>query len=168
MAVHPDTLTRLETLYDALNRRDLGGMVGVCHPEVELEFVTGRMAGRTVPYRGHEGVRRYLQDVGRLWDELLVTPRHMAERGDELVVWGRVYARSRDLGVRDLPAVWVWRERDRLISFGRVHDDAPDELRSYRRTDVFPTPGVGRTTLESVETAQRDVPHGVHEAQAES
>jgi len=111
---------RIELLYDALNRRAVEEMLAVCHPEVEVQLVTGRLAGRSEPYRGHEGLRRYMEDIERVWDELLVTPHQMADRDGSLVVWGRVYVRSKTLGIRDLPVVWLWSERESLLWRGEL------------------------------------------------
>lgn len=111
---------RVRALYDGLNRRSLSSMQAVCHSEIELELVTGRIAGRTVPYRGHAGMADYLADLESIWDELLVTPLRIEERDGSLFVRGRVYARSRTLGIRDLPVAWSWEERDGLLVRGEV------------------------------------------------
>lgn len=124
------TRSRIELLYDALNRRSVDEMLSVCHPELEVALVTGELAGRSEPYRGHAGLRRYMADVERIWDELLVTPHRMAERDEDLLVWGRVYARSKTLGMRDLPVVWLWNERDSLLWRGSLVQDPARALTS--------------------------------------
>lgn len=124
----PSAPARIELLYDALNRRSVDEMISVCHPEIEAHLITGRLAERSQPYRGYEGLRTYLEDIGQVWDELLVTPRQMAEHEGGLVVWGRVFARSKTLGIRDLPVVWLWEERDSLLVRGSVVSEAPEGL----------------------------------------
>ena len=71
---------------------------------------TARVAGRGEPYRGHEGLRTYLADVARVWQELRSEPAEFIEVGDVVVCTGRVYAWG--VGrVIDAPAGWVWRLR---------------------------------------------------------
>ena len=83
---------------------------------------TGRLAGRTEPYRGHEGLRVYFADVARVWEELRSEPDEFIEIDDDRVVCtGRVYAWG--VGrVIDAPAGWVWRLRDELVVEGHVYE----------------------------------------------
>ena len=43
-------------------------------------------------------------DVATIWEELQITPSLVERRGDSILVRGRVYARSRELGIRDVPS----------------------------------------------------------------
>jgi ketosteroid isomerase-like protein len=82
---------------------------------------TGRLAGRDDPYRGHEGLRTYLADVGRVWQELRSEPDEYIELGDRVLCTGRVYAWG--VGrVVDAPAGWVWRLRDGRLVEGTVYE----------------------------------------------
>ena len=116
-------------LFQAFNDRDAEAIAALCTEETELVAVTGRQAGRSEPYRGPEGLRQYLADVETVWEELRVTPSTVERRGDELLVVGRVYLRSRELGIRDMPAGWVWELRDGRFLRGEVFAD-PDEARA--------------------------------------
>ena len=55
-----------------------------------------------------------------VWEELLVTPSEVEQIGDQLLVRGRVYVRSRELGIRDMPAAWIWEVRDGRFVRGEV------------------------------------------------
>lgn len=113
----------VERLFNAFNRRDADAIVALCAEEMEFVAVTGEEAGRPNPYRGREGLREYLADVERIWEELLITPATVESRGDRLLVCGRVYVRSRELGLRDMPASWVWYLNDGLFVRGEVFAD---------------------------------------------
>ena len=63
-------------------------------PDIEFTAVTGEHAGRTEPYRGHDGMRQYFRDVASLWEELRLSPREFRVSGDPILVTGRVSARS--------------------------------------------------------------------------
>ena len=99
----------VDRLYDAFNRRDVEGIAALCHQDLEFFPVgTAEVVGRTAPYIGPAGLHEYLDDVERAWEELTITPSAVERHGDSLLVRGRVYARSRDLGIRDMPMAWIW------------------------------------------------------------
>jgi ketosteroid isomerase-like protein len=121
----PDPLMALvERFYDAFNRRDSEEIVAVCDEGLEFfPVVTAEAIGRDAPYVGPDGLRAYLADVAEVWEELRITPSELQSRGDTLLVRGRVYARSREQGIRDLPVAWIWQvSKDRFVR-GEVFPD---------------------------------------------
>jgi serine phosphatase RsbU (regulator of sigma subunit) len=99
----------VERLFEAFNRRDPAEIVALCDQGMGFFPVgTAEEVGRTAPYVGPEGLHEYLLDVDRAWDELLISPKVVEKRGSSLLVRGRAYARSRHLGIRDLPVAWIW------------------------------------------------------------
>lgn len=110
-------------LFHAFNQRDAEEIVGLCSEQMEFVAVTGEEAGRESPYRGRQGLRDYLADVEKVWEELLITPGRVERRGDRLLVVGRVYVRSRELGIRDMPVAWIWELRDGSFVRGEVFAD---------------------------------------------
>lgn len=123
----PATVTASEEaigrLFDAFNQRDPAAIAELCAPEMEFVGVTAEEAGRATPYIGPEGLREYLEDVERLWEELLITASWIECGEDRLLVSGRVYVRSRELGIRDMPVAWIWHLEDGLFSRGEVFAD---------------------------------------------
>ena len=108
-------------VFEAFSRRDLSTLIALADPDLVFEPATARVAGRPEPYRGHEGLRAYLADVGRVWQELRSEPQEFVEVGDRVVCTGRVYAWG--VGrVIDAPAGWVWRLRAGRIVEGRVYE----------------------------------------------
>lgn len=120
----------VERLYAAFNRRDHEEIVELCSEEMGF-YPTGtaEQTGRTAPYVGPDGLREYLNDVERVWDELLITPKVAEQRGGSLLVRGRVYARSRQLGIRDVPVAWIWDLEDGRFIRGEVFPDPEDAIR---------------------------------------
>jgi ketosteroid isomerase-like protein len=99
----------VERLFEAFNRRDPEEIVALCDENMGFFPVgTAEELGRTAPYVGPDGLREYLRDVDRAWDELLISPKVVEKRGGSLLVRGRAYARSRHLGIRDVPVAWIW------------------------------------------------------------
>lgn len=121
----PDPRVALvERLYACFSERDEAGIVELCDERMEFfPVVTAEAVGRDAPYSGRAGLHDYLSDVATVWEELLITPNLVECRGDFLLVRGRVYARSRDLGIRDVPVAWIWEVRDDLIVRGEVFPD---------------------------------------------
>lgn len=124
----------VDRLFSAFNQRDAEEIAELCSEEMEFVAVTGEEVGREVPYRGREGLREYLADVERIWEELLITPGRVESRGDRLLVTGRVYVRSRELGIRDLPVAWIWAlQGDRFVR-GEVFADPEQAQDRFART----------------------------------
>jgi len=120
----------VERLYGAFNRRDPEEIVAVCDEGMEFfPFGTAEQIGRTSSYIGPEGLHEYLLDVERAWDELLINPKVVESYGRELLVRGRVYARSRQLGIRDMPVAWIWEVADGNFVRGEVFRDPEEAVR---------------------------------------
>jgi ketosteroid isomerase-like protein len=117
-------LALVERLYQCFNRREEAGIVELCDDSMEFfPVVTAEAVGREAPYRGRAGLHDYLDDVAQVWEELLITPSEVEGHGDRLLVRGRAYARSRDLGIRDVPVAWIWEVRNGLFVRGEVFPD---------------------------------------------
>lgn len=122
-----DRAKLVERLFDAFNRRDLDALLGLCNEDVEFHAATADFADRGEPYRGRQGMRDYFDDVDRIWEELLITPRQIVPIDDGVVVYGQVFARGRELGIRDLPIAWRWMVRDGRFTWGKVYLD-PEQV----------------------------------------
>jgi ketosteroid isomerase-like protein len=131
--MNEDNEALIGRLFSAFNRRDTDSIVALCSLSMEFGAVTGEEVGREAPYSGREGLREYLTDVEQVWDELLITPSTIECRGEQLLVCGRVYARSRELGIRDMPAAWIWQVRDGLFVRGEVFADPARAIAHFDR-----------------------------------
>jgi ketosteroid isomerase-like protein len=116
-------LELVERLFDAFNRRDPSTIAALCDEKMEFFAVTGEEIGRSAPYVGPDGLREYLGDVARIWEELLITAKEVETQGSRLLVRGRVYLRSRDLGIRDMPTAWILETNDGRFVRGEVFVD---------------------------------------------
>lgn len=120
----PSHLALVKRLYACFNRRDERSMIELCDAGLEFfPIVTAEAVGRDAPYTGQAGLRDYLADVARVWDELQIALSEVEAHGDTLLVRGRVYARSRELGIRDVPVAWIWEIRDGLFVRGEIFID---------------------------------------------
>ncbi len=99
----------VERLYEGFNRRDADEIAAVCDRSLEFFPVgTAEAVGRTAPYVGPAGLHDYLRDVEHVWEDLRISPGLIERQGNSVLVRGRVYARSRELGIRDMPIAWIW------------------------------------------------------------
>jgi ketosteroid isomerase-like protein len=117
----------VKATFAAFAARDLQTVLALSDPDIEFTAVTGEHAGRTAPYRGHDGMRQYFRDVASVWEELHLTPREFRSEGDRILVTGKVSARSRSRTVTGSTG-WIWRVRDGKIVYVRVYASAADAI----------------------------------------
>lgn len=117
---------------DAFNEGDIDGMLAPMHPDVEFQPLRGVLEGTV--YRGHEGFRRWLEDMAEDWDEFHLEMGEVSEIGSSWVlVQGRVRARARASGVElDTTAAWLCKLRDGLIGSLRFYRDVDAAVEAAR------------------------------------
>jgi ketosteroid isomerase-like protein len=109
--------------YQAFSKRDMQALLEIADPAIEIHTVTGMLAGRDEPYKGHEGLFEYLRDVAETWDEIEMHAGEFHKLSDtRVIVFGRVRAR-RQLAVIDAPSAWLWEVADGRIRSARVFGD---------------------------------------------
>lgn len=125
-------LALVARLYECFNNRDEACLVELCDERLEFyPVMTAEAVGRQAPYSGPAGLHDYLDDVAEVWEELRVSPGEVEQRGDSLLVRGRAYARSRALGIRDVPVAWIWQVRDGRFVRGEVFPDPEQALARF-------------------------------------
>jgi ketosteroid isomerase-like protein len=122
-----DDLEVVRAVYDAFARRDIAGALPYIAPECELHASgTATAAGRTSPYRGHDGVRDYFADVAAVWEELVLHADDIRVVPGSVIVIGHVTA-SRDGKRIHRSVVWTWKLRQGRAVSVRVSDLGPLE-----------------------------------------
>jgi ketosteroid isomerase-like protein len=113
---------------DAWNRRDLDGLLALCHPDVEwTSAIKGRVEGGEATYRGHEGMRRYWEEWQSIWD-LLIEVAEVRESGDRVVVLGGIRTRGASRVVVESRMAFVFQIEDGLIRRLRSYLDRDEAL----------------------------------------
>jgi ketosteroid isomerase-like protein len=112
----------VERMFAAFAERDFDTLVDLMDPEVEFLPVTANLTTGGVPYRGHDGIARYFDDVARVWPELRLFPEEVRDGASDgvVVVLGRVLARGGGM-ILDRPTGWVFQMRDGRIAHLRVY-----------------------------------------------
>ena len=107
-------------LFAAFGRRDAPAALRYCDEQIEFWLqATAERAGRQEPYRGHEGIKQYVEDVARIWDELEVQPGELRVAGAGVVAFGVAHGRIGE-ELLTLPVIWVFRVRNEKVVFARA------------------------------------------------
>jgi ketosteroid isomerase-like protein len=130
--VRSGNVVLVERLFDAFAARDEDGLLAIMDPEIEFFGPTATVLNEGKCYRGHDGIRRYLNDVEAVWAELETLPSRFREVGNHVVVMGRVKARARDGLEVDAPAAWVWRVEGGKVAWGSAYGDRDAMPRSLQ------------------------------------
>jgi ketosteroid isomerase-like protein len=115
----------VELLFDAFSRRSLTDALWLLDPEIVFEPMTAMVTRDGDPYRGHEGIERYMQDVQAHWQELTLRPGRIRVAGDAAVVLGTVSGRGIAGSFENVATSWILKFRN-----GRVV-----------RAQIFSNPG---------------------------
>jgi ketosteroid isomerase-like protein len=126
----------IRAVFEAFAERDVEGVIAHAHTDIEFSAVTGDHAGRTAPYRGHDGLREYFRDVAAVWDELRIVPGEFRRDGDTILVTGRVSARSPARIVAGSTG-WIWRMNDGKAAHVRVYPSAADAMAAFEGRDAI-------------------------------
>ena len=110
----------VQAIYEAFARRDLEA--ALTHMHEEIVFVpagTASLIGRTDPYVGHEGVRRYFADMSEVWDDLRLVVDDIRAVTEGVVVFGSA------VGIvngepYERQAVWTWKIQGGFATSMRV------------------------------------------------
>lgn len=115
-------------VYENFARGDIPSVLGALARDVE--WVEGSQS--FLPQRGtHHGPEAVAANVFGMvvdnFEEFAVIPERFHDAGDVVVVEGRAVGRTKQGGVLDAPAAWVWTVRG-----GRVHAN-----HNYHDTDAW-------------------------------
>jgi len=113
---------------DAVNRRDADGMIAVVTEDFEFVPIMAALEGHV--YRGHDGVRQWLEDMDDYWETFKTEPNDYHDLGDKVLALGCWHARGRASGVEinGQPATWLAWIRDGKIYRWRTFTDREEAL----------------------------------------
>lgn len=129
-AMSRDNLEAVRCGLDAHNADDAAGFLELWDPECEWFTITSSQMDAT-PYRGHEGIRRYLAERAETWAELRFDAEQILEgRDDDVVVAvGFLRGQGRESGVPVEQRIGlVYELRDGKVRNCRAYPDPKDAL----------------------------------------
>jgi ketosteroid isomerase-like protein len=84
-------------IFDAFNERDIEALIACLDPQVELHSALAAV-GPAV-YHGHEGMRRWHQDLDDAWEGLRTEPEAYFDFGEHTVACYVLRARGKQSGL---------------------------------------------------------------------
>jgi ketosteroid isomerase-like protein len=103
----PGSVELVREIVDALNRADIDGMLARMDPDFEWTPLEASPVARV--YRGHDQIRRYVEDWLGTFDSLRLDLEDPTETGGRVVAGVRAYGRGRASGVElDARFCQVW------------------------------------------------------------
>lgn len=104
-------------------------------PEIEIVSRMAKLSG--APYRGHDGVRRWMRDADESFEHYRVTLEELAEeRGDLVLGFGTVVWRGRGSEVEmEDEIAWVWRFHAEKLLHMTTFDDRDEARRAFEEAD---------------------------------
>ncbi len=130
----PSNAAIIRSVLDAWAAGDVETIVAAMAEECELVPLRAQLEGTS--YRGHDGVRRFYEDLNTDWEDLRLPYDEVREIGDSVVVFARLVARGRTSGVNlDVPIGQLWELRDGKILTLRAFSEPEDALRAAGAED---------------------------------
>jgi ketosteroid isomerase-like protein len=119
----------VRTAWAALSRRDAAGFLACLDHDVEAVPFGAAMEGRA--YRGHEGVREWIErEIWATYETFEVHPDEIRDVGGRLLAYGHWIARGKESGVElDIRASWVVDVRDGKIVRWQTYTDREEALK---------------------------------------
>jgi ketosteroid isomerase-like protein len=127
--------------FAAFTLRDVDSLLELMDEDVEfLPVGTTSLTGQTGSYQGHQGIRAYFEDIGRVWQELRVIPARYRTAGPYVLVLGSVYARDAEGNLTDVPTGWIWKLRGGKLIWGRAYASRKEALLAMSGGEPEKTP----------------------------
>jgi ketosteroid isomerase-like protein len=84
--VFADNVQFTRRFIDAFNARNIEAIVACCAPDIELHSTFAAVGGAT--YSGHDGVRRWQEDLADAWgEEIRVEPEAYFDLGEQTLAF---------------------------------------------------------------------------------
>jgi ketosteroid isomerase-like protein len=123
---------------DAVNERDIEALIAYLDPQIELHSALAAVSPTV--YHGHEGMRRWHQDLDDAWETLRTEPEAYFDIGEHTVAFYVLRARGRQSGLElALPVAGLARWRNGLCVKWKTY---------LRREDALRELGVSEDALE--------------------
>jgi ketosteroid isomerase-like protein len=113
-------------LIEAIERQDLTRLIELTDPDVEWHAFFAQL-GEGGVYRGHDGMRRYVRDLGDAWEFLRTHVDDARSVGPVVVLIGRLHYRGKGSGLEtESRAGWVIKFRQGRVVYMRAYSE-PDQ-----------------------------------------
>lgn len=111
-------------LFDAFSSRRLADVLSLLTDDVVFVPMTAQITQAGEPYRGHDGMRRYIADVEAQWTELTLRPTQIKAAGNAVVALGLVSGRGAAGSFEGAPTTWMFKFRGERVTHIQIFSDA--------------------------------------------
>ena len=132
-----ETLNLARAAMVALSEGDFERLLAMCDPDVEWRSFFAEL-GEEGMYRGHDGMRQYVNDLADAWEFVRAEPSEGIAVGNVAVLVGHIHYRGKGSGAeaRD-PSGWMLKIRDGKVLRFRAFRDPEQAFETIGR---HPTP----------------------------
>ena len=114
------------TTFAAFNRRDIDACLQVFATDAEWWPLRSSTEG---PYRGHDGIRAWLDDTADTFDHFQVELEDVREGENVAVAFGRLFVTGRESGATvDVPVTWVFRFVEDKVVWAKSYSEREEAL----------------------------------------
>jgi ketosteroid isomerase-like protein len=115
---------------DAANRRDVAALLAEVDPEVEWHpAMAALLGGQATVYRGHDGVREWLQDQTEAFSESRIDYSDIRDLGEQVLAIGRLRVRGHESGAElESPVAWLVGFKEGKVISVRAYLDHDEAL----------------------------------------
>ena len=92
--------------YECLNRGDVEGLLKLCDDDFLMDM-SQRVFNPEI-YRGHDGIRRFYEDVSEAWESYLWDIEDTRVVGDSVIAMLHCRGKGRDGPPVDWRVAWLW------------------------------------------------------------
>jgi ketosteroid isomerase-like protein len=115
-----ENIQAFERGVEAYNRRDVGPLLEVSHPDIEWHPLTAEVEGGEA-FHGHEGLREWWAKLEATFEEFTVGVEEVRDLGDLVLALGHARLRFRSGGILDTKAGYLGRFRDGLAVWAQQY-----------------------------------------------
>jgi ketosteroid isomerase-like protein len=119
---------------DAYNRGDVQTLLDISDPEAEFVPLRSLVVGGS--YRGHDGIRKFMEDVSEEWEDLVIRSQEFREHESCVLLLGQFEGRGKASGVEmRSPVAWIFELRDRKIVRMQAYSSQQEALQAVARSN---------------------------------
>lgn len=113
----------VRSLFEAFSRRELHSALKLMHRDIVFQPMTATVTQGGEPYRGHEGIKRYTEDVETHWQWLTIRLKQIRSAGGAVVALGLVSGSGPGGSFEDAPTTWVVKFKEGLVAHVQIFSD---------------------------------------------
>lgn len=119
---------------DAYNRGDVEAVLETADPDIEFVPLRSLVVGGS--YRGHDGIRRFFEDLDEEWENRLIHNEEFREHEDSVLLLGEFEATGRASGMEmRSPVAWLFELRAGKVVRMRAYSSQEEAIRTITESE---------------------------------